>query len=441
MSQETKKTTPKQRSPRRSVKAAFIEKIGPVWAHELVKESPDIWGHWRDQITDAHQGHEGLRANCAYCEHPVYIAVSRTFREGHLPLFKHYGGAPSSCPWHSNSNLSPDAVRALQYGGRQTSLLHDNLCAEVARLASLDNRCRDVQIERYLRSTKNQPGRYPDVLIEHLDGRKFAIEVQLSTSHQVEISGRSNFYLKEQVPLIWLLAGVEVMHELSQSYRDIIRRHRGNAFVLDRSAIQESMTRNRLVISCYLQGTDRQLEAPTLVELNELQYPTSGLPFFEDRLIKPLLTKLGSDRKPWFDYFKQWDHQSVRDGYSLGTTTLVAAAFSIVASANGQEKNYASGHANIKGMLNTYLHPISGRLSGYADLLKTLIQRTKVDYLLRPNETVGKHLAKYRSDAQADEGSEDWRLLQSLLPEALDPKTHELLASHSELPNWVKPEW
>jgi competence CoiA-like predicted nuclease len=67
----------------------------------------------------------------------------------------------------------------------------------------------------------------------------FAIEFQLSGTFQTEISARCKNYEYAGIPLLWILFGMDTSADVQQSFHDVIRRHRGNAFVLDPSACPE----------------------------------------------------------------------------------------------------------------------------------------------------------------------------------------------------------
>ena len=84
-------------------------------------------------------------------------------------------------------------------------------------------------------------------------------------------------------------------------------------------------------------------------------------------------------------------------------------------------------------MLNTLLH--TRTFAPYTELLTKLIENTASSDLL--NATVGDHLRRYRGEAQANQQSPEWKLLRSLLPEALDPVLREELIYLDALPDWA----
>ena len=195
-----------------------------------------------------------------------------------------------------------------------------------------------------------------------------------------------------------------------------------------------SKERSTLVLSGYLRNGDG-FDPPRLVRFDELTVPKSKLPYHEDRIVSPLLANIEQRRRPWFNSLAKWDHSAPLQGLERPQSLLVAAAFSIVAAANRKERNYASGHPNIRAMLNTYLH--AGTFGGYTNLLTQLIENTAMAGLLKAK--VGEHLRRHQSEEQADERSPEWSLLRQLLPEALDPLVRDELRYLDALPAWAIP--
>ena len=410
----------------------MVERIGPVTAADLLTMSDDSWGIIRDRITDHRNGKDGLVARCMACECEVYIRTARR-RSVARPLFQHYSGSDPNCPWYQGRNMTPNDARAAQYRGRQESNFHRLMCEQVAELVALDARHISHTVEEYLPPIKNEHGRYPDIFVDWEGFGPFAIEFQMSSTFQTEISARCKHYEREGMPLLWILFGIDTTGTVQQSFRDVIRRHRGNAFVLDATAVAESRAQKTLILSCYLTNGDR-FDGPALVRFDELTIPRSKLPFHEDRIVAPRLRKVEQYRRPWFKALTEWNHRTPLNELDRAESLLVAAAFSIVAAANGNERNYASGHPNIRAMLNTYLH--SGTFAPYVDLLTRLIENTASDGLL--STKVGVHLRRHRDRVQANEQSPEWQLLRRLLPEALDPLLREELSYLDALPDWAR---
>lgn len=415
----------------------MIERIGPVSAFQLLNMTDDQWGIIRDQITDKRNGKDGLVARCLACGHPVFISAPK--RQGIArPAFNHYSGSDISCPWYQGQNMKPNDARAAQYQGKQASEFHGLMCELVGELAALDDRYVSHDVEDYLPPTENAYGRFPDIRVTWKDVGTFVVEFQMSGTFQTEISARCKHYEREGIPLLWVLFGIETALELPQSFVDVIRRHRGNAFVLDTAAVAASREQRTLVLSCYLRNAQGGLDAPKLVRFDSLTVPHSKLVYHEDRITTLQREVINSRRKPWFDALEAW--QEDRDepllGFDKAQSLLIAGAFSIVATANGKPRNYMSKHPNVSAALNTYLK--IGHLSPYADLLTRLIENTASAAFIKPS--VWDHLQRHRSPDQIGEHSTEWRLLRELLPEALDPVVREELRYLDTLPRWARVE-
>lgn len=424
------------RKPRRIVEAVIIERIGPVTATELLAMPEDRWGMLRDRITDARSGADGLSARCMACDSSVYI---RTARRGGVPrpLFQHYSDSDPACPWYQGKNAVPDHVRASQYGGKQESRFHRLMCEQIAELVRLDPRYVRHSIAEYLPPTASNYGRFPDVFVEWAGFGSFAVEFQMSGTFQTEVSARCKHYEREGIPLIWILFGLDTAISIPQSFRDVIRRHRGNAFVVDVAAIEASRTEKSFVLNSFIMESNG-LVGPELVRFDELIFPRSQLPFRKDQLVEPRLDEIERLRQPWFEALKSWERYSPLKGMDRDASVLVAAAFSIVAHANGHNQNYLKTRQNLTAMLNSQLNEGSGASGGvvsqYANLLVQLITNTAMNGLLATK--VGDHLRR-ASVAQKDESSSEWQLLKSLLPEALDPMLREELIYLDALPDWA----
>ena len=251
------------------------------------------------------------------------------------------------------------------------------MCEQVGQLVALDSRYLRHTVAEYLPPSENEYGRFPDIYIEWEDYGPFAVEFQLSRTFQTEISARCKHYEREGIPLIWILFGIEAAVDLPQSFVDVIRRHRGNAFVLDQAAVAASFEQNTLVLSCYLRNATGGLDPPILVRLDSLTVPRSKLPYHQDRIVKLHIDQIDELRRPWFAALKQWkDRYQPLHGLNRPLSLLIAAAFSIVSTANGKAVNYASEQNNISAMLNTYLH--NGDFSSYTNILTELIMHTAI---------------------------------------------------------------
>jgi hypothetical protein len=391
--------SPTRRPPRRIIEAVmFNQPIGPMSARELLSLAEDAWGTLRDRLTDGTRGGpNGLTARCLRCEGRVFIQT-RKQGERRLPYFVHYKDGDPNCPWHHGSSLSLDAARAAQYQGQQESRTHRMLCEQIDELAKADTRYIRSTVAQYLPPTESDFGRYPDVYIEWQRFVPFAVEIQLSNTFQTEISARCLHYEREGINLIWVLYGIDpATDDIPQSFRDVIRRHRGNAFVLDQEAIRASFEQRTIVLKCYLKDGDNAYGSPILTRIDALKFPANALPYFEDRITANLKTEISQRRANWFKALEPcrqgWEWTIIRtpvvreeiaalrsrfealssfdigEKQEIALVRLIAVVFSVISTANGHVRNYATRHDNIRAMLNTLLNSVE-EIQQYAILIE-----------------------------------------------------------------------
>lgn len=455
------------KSPQRRIEYALIDGIGPVSVQELMGWPEVRWGLLRQAITDAWRGKPKRHiARCLMCSDGVFVQA-RAFRNLRLPLFAHFKGATAQCPWFSGDPQHPNAVRAGQYEGRQESVAHRLLCNQIATLAEADPNCSSVEIGRYLPPTENSHGRYPDVLVTFRSGRRIAFEVQLSNTFQTEISDRCLHYEREGVPLIWVLLGAELRGgELPQSFRDLILRHRGNAFALDQKAVEASIKRRRLHLSCFYRDPDGKFDDGRLVSVEDLTFPETGCPYFEDKITPDLLSHGENMRRPWklalrsrsdaFDHADLNDKafisaneglcQKIPDLLHWQNTTIqgrwlfchfMAVLFSMLSAAAGQFRNYATRQDNVQAMLNSKLS--NNDIIPFAQIIHSVIYRTALSHVV--DGSVGAHLCRALSKGEGNfilEQEGVWDAVHSLLPEIFDPALRLQLQTLGTLPDWAK---
>lgn len=455
------------RAPQRKIEYALIEGIGPVSATELMAWPEVQWGLLRQAITDAWRGKARRHiARCLMCSDGVFVQA-RAFRNLRLPLFAHFKGATARCPWFSGDPQHPDAVRASQYGGRQESVAHRLMCNQIASLAEIDPTCASVEVGRYLPPTENAHGRYPDVLAVFKSGRKVAFEVQLSNTFQTEISDRCLHYEREGVPLVWVLLGAGFGNgELPQSFRDVILRHRGNAFSLDQRAVEASIERRRLHLTCYFRDMAGTFDAGRLVAIEDLTFPPTGCPYLEDQITPGLLAQGEDVRLPWrvalrtrpseMDYsdlngepfiaanedlcfrvpsLRRWQETNFQGRWMFAH--FISVLFSTLSAAAGKFKNYASRQDNVQALLNSKLS--NNDILPFAQIMQSVLHRIALSSLL--DGSVGTHLERALDKGEGNfvlEADGVWDAVHLLLPELFDSSLRLQLETLGELPAWAK---
>lgn len=276
---------------------------GGISIEDLIAMPNAHWEHLRAEITRRHRlDNERPLARCRLCEEPVYIRV-QALGDDRVPMYAHFPGSGVSCPWHRGELPMADDPRAAQYQGHQESALHRRLCQLIADFLKADPRCQDLTVERYLRPSIAERGRYPDVYADMGDLGRFAVEVQLSKPFMPEIIGRHLHYEREGMALIWLFH--ELPDDLPQGFRDVITAQRGNAFLFDDAAIRASVERSELVIRCYLESDYGSFLQPRAITLDDLHSGRKGSVYFQDRRSEQLIAYCTAGRAKWWPAFKQ----------------------------------------------------------------------------------------------------------------------------------------
>ncbi|MFZ0495163.1 MAG: DUF6035 family protein [Methylocella sp.] len=138
---------------------------------------------------------------CAWCGTPAYIVSNQCKRF----FFRHLI-EDGSCAAHTRGTLSQDEIRARKYHGLRESEAHKRIKALIERSLNADPAFHTIQQEKVWRAARNPKAlRQPDVQARSND-RRFAFEVQLSTTFLDVVVGRRLFYREEGALLVWVVA-------------------------------------------------------------------------------------------------------------------------------------------------------------------------------------------------------------------------------------------
>ena len=409
----------------------------------------EMWGDLRARITAKrlHDDPKGYEAKCMLCDQPVFIRAVNS-REGILPGYAHYGGMDKWCSWSSEHPLSPDQARALQYQGRQVSPTHDKLCATLCQLASRDPRSVEVKVEEYLPPTNTSHGRFPDVYVDWGE-KRFVLELQLSRTFQTEIVNRSFHYDREEIPLIWVLYGIDIQPDkIPQSFRDVIREHRGNAFVIDMESCKASKEQNTLILKCF-EREDETFSAGRLVKIDDLTFPKRGLPYFSDRITPDTLHGCKNRRKALLQHMmtrpasqmnaldlSEVAHLIPFDMRSIDLEMqlkLLAVIFVSISHAANKPVGFYGKQTNLSWTINQYYNR-----EAYWPAA------TWIDAALKATNQLGtltKKCAERHAQAMQAEpfgsDSREAKALRHFVAEIFDPLTRNFLDNHDALPDWA----
>ena len=241
---------------------------------------------------------------CAICKKPLYL--SRYIREDGNRWFAH-DGASQECPWYEGNKLSPELRRALIYRGQQEGPQHRKIKEFVASWLEREPGVTKVNRELVTHGQiLNGEWKRPDVRCVR-DGKRIVFEIQLSYTFLSEVIKRDDFYRQEGIYIIWLFDSLDLRRA---TVRDEAFFNRRNLFVLDQSAMDESVRIGRLTFNGTFQRPvlvgDSVEDAwqNQFVTLDGVLFPTPSFrPYFFDydaaRLA--LETKRADDERKWLE--------------------------------------------------------------------------------------------------------------------------------------------
>lgn len=220
---------------------------------------------------------------CAICNVPVYL--TRHVKAKGNRWFVH-DGASMDCPWYEGNRLSADMRRALIYRGQQEGAKHRQLKEFVA--SCLEREPGVTRVDREL-VTHGQilkgEWKRPDVQCVK-DGRRIVFEIQLSYTFLSEVIKRDDFYRQEGIFIIWLFSFLDLKRS---TVLDEAFFNRRNVFVLDPTAIDESLSRARLTFNGMFQQPELVGDfiedewQRKFITLDDVHFPTPSFrPYFFD---------------------------------------------------------------------------------------------------------------------------------------------------------------
>jgi len=308
-----------------------------------------------------------------------------------------------------------------------------------------------VRIEEYLPPTSTDHGRFPDVFVDWGE-ISFVLELQLSRTFQTEIVNRSFHYDSEKIPLIWVLYGVDFENNsMPQSFIDVIREHRENAFVIDAESCEASRLQQTLVLKCY-ERENEGFSAGKLISIDELTFPSKGLPYYSDRITPQTLQVCQERRK---QILKRMMEQPVtglleeemfhlswmiphhmRSDSLLGQLKLLAVVFGAISHATGKPRGFYGKQANLSWTLNQFYNdeahwPFSHLIDR---ALIATNQRSKLTAKAQE-----RHVRALTEQGLGDESPEA-KMLKHFVAEVFDPVIHNFLSVYGALPSWINPD-
>ncbi|WP_420475251.1 DUF6035 family protein [Noviherbaspirillum sp. ST9] len=181
---------------------------------------------------------------CPYCMAAVYLvsSVDRKF------FFRHRH-EDENCPKKSGPGLSQEVINALKYNGAKESLAHQRTKELVRQSLLADSRFSTPQVEKVWRGMDRKKWRKPDVQTAWND-RRFAFEIQLSTTYLSIVVERRDFYQAEGGHLVWIFQDFDPQRT-PRAEEDVFFNNNTNVFVANASTLQRSRETGKFTLECW----------------------------------------------------------------------------------------------------------------------------------------------------------------------------------------------
>lgn len=191
------------------------------------------------------------RFHCAWCSTPAYIVAST-----HKRFFFRHIEEDGSCAAKTRG-LSRDEILARKYLGQREGEPHKRIKGLIERSLAVDPTFNSVALEKTWRAARDPKARrQPDV--QAVSGeRRFAFEVQLSTTFLSVVAGRRAFYREDGGHLIWVLG------HFTPDYRrmttdDLLFSNNSNVLVVDDETTAVSEASGRFHVRCHYRRLERR---------------------------------------------------------------------------------------------------------------------------------------------------------------------------------------
>lgn len=195
-------------------------------------------------ISRLHKDLENPWLVCPYCMAAVYLVsnIDRRF------FFRHRH-EDEDCPKKSGPELSQEVINALRYNGAKESLAHQKIKEIVRQSLLADSRFSTPQIEIVWRGMDRKQWRKPDVQSSWSD-RRFAFEIQLSTTYLNVVVERRDFYQAEGGHLLWIFQDFDP-RRTRRAEEDVFFNNNTNVFVANASTLQRSRETGKFTLACW----------------------------------------------------------------------------------------------------------------------------------------------------------------------------------------------
>lgn len=187
---------------------------------------------------------------CRICGGAVMLVLTqqRRFHFRHHPDEEGTKG----CPISTKGAFSTDQINRMKYNAAKECAAHLRLKGIIRDSLYADSACSEPEVEKVWRGmpiADRATWRKPDVQV-YREQRRFAFEVQLSTTFLTEIVGRREFYRVNGGAIVWVFESFNPQ-ENRTAEQDIFYLNNLNVVVVNERTLERSREANRMALTCW----------------------------------------------------------------------------------------------------------------------------------------------------------------------------------------------
>lgn len=195
---------------------------------------------------------------CYYCNQLIRIRGGKnngTKRKIETLHFAHLKDS-EDCPIKTANPYSKEEIDRIKYNRTKESQLHIDTKEKLRECLSLNEKrigqVQNIQVETVIKGAgPNKEWKKPDLNFE-FNGRRIAIDLQLSTTWLDIVTRRQEFYKNQEIFILWIFHHFDLNDNTRRlMFSDVLYTNNQNAYVFDEEAYQKSVDTGNLVLKCF----------------------------------------------------------------------------------------------------------------------------------------------------------------------------------------------
>jgi len=221
---------------------------------------------------------------CYYCKQKIRIrggVAKANKRKADMFHFAHLKDS-DECHIKTKNKLTKEEIDKIRYNGAKESPLHQTLknnIAECLRKNEMSkNEVSSIEVEKVIRDKVAKEWKKPDVNAFY-NGKRIAIELQLSTTWLDVITKRQHFYKEQGIYIFWVFHTFNENDDVRKlTYNDVVYTNNQNAYIFNEEIYELSKSKNDLFLKCFYKTylrdklEVRELWKNSIIRLSDLTF-------------------------------------------------------------------------------------------------------------------------------------------------------------------------